>query len=199
MDGTMQTILAFLVTAVAGYFLGCFNGAVIVSKYILRDDVRTHGSGNAGLTNFHRTFGGPLTFVVILCDVLKAVIAVLIGAALIGGALRLDTAFAASLLEIGIILRFALLRKGRVKFFLRVADDNTVFFVIFLRVVSHLDVIKCHSYRLDRRIVIDERAVNISVSRHLVTVVCLRIDSRDDIPRVDLITHAVLRYIFPVP
>ena len=87
MDGTMQTILAFLVMAVAGYFLGCFNGAVIVSKYILRDDVRTHGSGNAGLTNFHRTFGGPLTFVVILCDVLKAVIAVLIGAALIGGAM----------------------------------------------------------------------------------------------------------------
>ena len=101
MDGTMQTILAFLVTAVAGYFLGCFNGAVIVSKYILRDDVRTHGSGNAGLTNFHRTFGGPLTLVGILCDVLKAVIAVLIGAALIGGALQLDTAFAASLLDIG--------------------------------------------------------------------------------------------------
>lgn len=65
--------------AVASYFLGCFNGAVIVSKYILRDDVRTHGSGNAGLTNFHRTFGGPLTLVVILLDVLKAVIAVLLG------------------------------------------------------------------------------------------------------------------------
>ena len=58
--------------AVVAYFCGCFNGAVIVSKYILRDDVRTHGSGNAGLTNFYRTFGGPLTFVVILCDVLKA-------------------------------------------------------------------------------------------------------------------------------
>ena len=68
-----------LVAAVAAYFLGCFNGAVIVSKYILRDDVRTHGSGNAGLTNFYRTFGGFLTFVVILCDVLKAVIAVLLG------------------------------------------------------------------------------------------------------------------------
>ena len=58
------------------YFCGCFNGAVIVSKYILHDDVRTHGSGNAGLTNFYRTFGGPLTFVVILCDVLKAVAAI---------------------------------------------------------------------------------------------------------------------------
>ncbi len=65
--------------AVASYFLGCFNGAVIVSKYILRDDVRNHGSGNAGLTNFYRTFGGALTFVVILCDVLKAVFSVLLG------------------------------------------------------------------------------------------------------------------------
>ena len=66
------------------YLLGCFNGAVIVSKYILRDDVRSHGSGNAGLTNFYRTFGGPLTAVVILCDVLKAVAAVLLGSWLLG-------------------------------------------------------------------------------------------------------------------
>lgn len=65
--------------AVAAYLLGCFNGAVIVSKYILRDDVRNHGSGNAGLTNFYRTFGGPLTFAVILTDVIKAVLAVLVG------------------------------------------------------------------------------------------------------------------------
>ena len=64
--------------ALIAYFCGCFNGAVIVSKYILRDDVRTHGSGNAGLTNFFRTFGGPLTLVVILTDVLKAVVAILV-------------------------------------------------------------------------------------------------------------------------
>ena len=72
-------ILSMVIAAAVSYSLGCFNGAVIVSKYILRDDVRNHGSGNAGLTNFHRTFGGGLTFVVILCDVLKAVIAVLLG------------------------------------------------------------------------------------------------------------------------
>ena len=66
------------VAAIFAYFCGCFNGAVIVSKYILRNDVRNHGSGNAGLTNFFRTFGGPLTFVVILCDVLKAVVALLV-------------------------------------------------------------------------------------------------------------------------
>lgn len=72
-------VLPALLTAVIAYFCGCFNGAVIVSKYILRDDVRNHGSGNAGLTNFFRTFGGPLTFVVILTDVLKAIAAILIG------------------------------------------------------------------------------------------------------------------------
>ena len=72
-------LLALLAVAIIAYFLGCFNGAVIVSKYILRDDVRSHGSGNAGLTNFYRTFGGPLTLVVILLDVVKAVVAVWVG------------------------------------------------------------------------------------------------------------------------
>ena len=69
----------FVTIAFCAYLCGCFNGAVIVSKYILRDDIRTHGSGNAGLTNFYRTFGGFLTLVVILCDVLKAIIAIWAG------------------------------------------------------------------------------------------------------------------------
>ncbi len=82
----LAMLLIYGGTAVASYFLGCFNGAVIVSKYILRDDIRNHGSGDAGLTNFHRTFGGGLTFVVILCDVLKAVLAVLLASTVFGGA-----------------------------------------------------------------------------------------------------------------
>lgn len=69
--------LAAAGVAVVSYCLGCFNGAVVVSRYILRNDVRNHGSGNAGLTNFYRVFGGPLTLVVILSDVIKAVLAVL--------------------------------------------------------------------------------------------------------------------------
>ena len=78
-SSTEMIVLVVAAVAVIAYFFGCFNGAVIVSKYILRNDVRTHGSGNAGLTNFYRTFGGPLTLVVILTDVLKAVIAILLG------------------------------------------------------------------------------------------------------------------------
>ncbi len=81
---TGPDFFAIIATAVVAYFCGCFNGAVIVSKYILRDDVRKHGSGNAGLTNFYRTFGGPLTLVVILTDVLKAVAAILLGSWFLG-------------------------------------------------------------------------------------------------------------------
>lgn len=81
---------AAVLVAVIAYFLGCFNGAVIVSKYILHNDVRNHGSGNAGMTNFHRVFGGPLTFLVILTDVLKAVLAVLVGMWLIGHVIGQD-------------------------------------------------------------------------------------------------------------
>ncbi|MDE6280324.1 MAG: glycerol-3-phosphate acyltransferase [Oscillospiraceae bacterium] len=69
--------VAAIGVAVVSYFLGCFNGAVVVSRYILRDDIREHGSGNAGLSNFYRVFGGPLTAAVILSDVVKAVLAVL--------------------------------------------------------------------------------------------------------------------------
>lgn len=78
------SVLALLGVALLAYFLGCSNGAVIISKYILRDDVRTHGSGNAGLTNFYRTFGGPLTLAVILIDVLKAIIAILLSVFVFG-------------------------------------------------------------------------------------------------------------------
>lgn len=84
-DWVLYFVTVMLFPAAIAYLFGCFNGAVIVSKYILRDDVRNHGSGNAGLTNFYRTFGGPLTLVVISCDVLKAVVAVLIGSSLMGG------------------------------------------------------------------------------------------------------------------
>ncbi len=74
----IYVVFLFGLPALAAYFFGCFNGAVIVSKYILHDDIRGHGSGNAGLTNFYRVFGGKLTLVVLLTDVLKAVVAVLL-------------------------------------------------------------------------------------------------------------------------
>ena len=72
-------IFRLILGAVLSYLLGSLNFGIILSRKFQKEDVRTHGSGNAGLTNFYRTFGGPLTLVVILCDVLKAVAAVWAG------------------------------------------------------------------------------------------------------------------------
>lgn len=66
------------------YLIGNFSGGIIVSKIILGEDIRSHGSGNAGATNALRVFGkriGALTF---LIDFLKGLIMVLIGKYLFG-------------------------------------------------------------------------------------------------------------------
>ena len=72
-------ILGILIMTVVPYILGCSNGSILVSKYILHDDIRQHGSGNAGMTNFLRVFGKKLIIPVVLFDILKAVISVLLG------------------------------------------------------------------------------------------------------------------------
>ena len=75
----------FLSIAV-GYLLGSVNTAVAVSKLMFHEDIREKGSGNAGLTNALRVYGKKAALFVLIGDVLKAVIAALIGMA-IGNAL----------------------------------------------------------------------------------------------------------------
>ena len=70
-------IFPTLLTALACYFLGNHNGAICVSA-MLHDDVRTHGSGNAGLTNFIRNYGAGRSVLVIVIDVCKAILACLL-------------------------------------------------------------------------------------------------------------------------
>lgn len=74
-------LLSWLILLLLGYFLGCLNGSVMVSHFVIRDDVRQHGSGNAGLTNFYRTYGAKYALGVILFDMGKTVVACLIGGA----------------------------------------------------------------------------------------------------------------------
>ena len=77
-------IFLWILIIVLGYALGNLNGALLISKILIHDDVRTHGSGNAGLTNFFRTYGGFLSLLVIVIDVGKTVAACLIAQALLG-------------------------------------------------------------------------------------------------------------------
>ena len=66
---------AALVAALSAYLLGNLNGSVCISALVAHDDVRKHGSGNAGLTNFFRSYGGWSTLLVILVDMIKTVAA----------------------------------------------------------------------------------------------------------------------------
>ncbi len=72
-----------LVGSLAGYLLGNLNGAVCISTLRAKEDVRSHGSGNAGLTNFIRNYGTSSAFLVIAIDVLKTVLACLVGGLLL--------------------------------------------------------------------------------------------------------------------
>ena len=71
-------MVLLMVTIVVGYLLGNINGAVCVSRF-MGDDVRSHGSGNAGLTNFIRSYGAGRALMVILIDAGKAVAGCLVG------------------------------------------------------------------------------------------------------------------------
>jgi len=68
-------VYSILIAALTAYLLGNLNGSVCVSSIVADDDVRKHGSGNAGLTNFIRNYGVTNAIYVILIDAGKAVVA----------------------------------------------------------------------------------------------------------------------------
>ncbi len=67
-----------LIGALASYMLGNINGAISVSNLKAHEDVRTHGSGNAGLTNFVRNYGSASAAIVVLVDAGKTALACLL-------------------------------------------------------------------------------------------------------------------------
>ena len=75
--------LPILLTAVIGYLLGNLNGAVCISHLVAHEDVRSQGSGNAGLTNFIRVYGASKGLGVVVIDGGKAAAACLVGGLLL--------------------------------------------------------------------------------------------------------------------
>ena len=76
-------VIAMIAAFCIAYLLGNLNGAIVISRLIAHEDVRTKGSGNAGLTNFTRNYGSAGSVFVILIDVGKAALACLIGGLLL--------------------------------------------------------------------------------------------------------------------
>lgn len=78
-------IVKLILTGVIGYLLGSANTSLIVGKFYGMD-VRKHGSGNAGATNTLRTLGKTAAALVGIGDILKGVIACLMGQLITGDA-----------------------------------------------------------------------------------------------------------------
>jgi len=79
----MLTFWLFVI-AIVGYLFGSVNGAIIASGVFFRQDVRDYGSHNAGLTNFHRTYGTTGMAIVVGIDMFKGAIPVLLAKFIMG-------------------------------------------------------------------------------------------------------------------
>ena len=81
---TWSFIICGLICTVIPYLLGSINFAVIISSKTYNDDVREHGSGNAGMTNMLRLYGKKAAALTLVGDALKAIIAALVGFFMMG-------------------------------------------------------------------------------------------------------------------
>ncbi len=74
----MNIYLLSAIAAISAYLLGGINGAIILSRLVYHEDIRTLGSGNPGFTNFKRVHGFcPATFAAMAIDIFKTLIPVL--------------------------------------------------------------------------------------------------------------------------
>ncbi len=81
---TVFFVVCGIVCSVIPYLLGSINFAVIISSKDYKDDVREHGSGNAGMTNMLRTYGKKAAALTLVGDALKAIVASLVGYFMLG-------------------------------------------------------------------------------------------------------------------
>lgn len=77
-------ILLHIAAAVLGYVIGSVNAAVIITKYILKSDVRERGSKNAGAANVTRVFGPVAGGSTLLLDMAKVMLVMWLGGVMAG-------------------------------------------------------------------------------------------------------------------
>ena len=70
--------------ALISYLIGCFPSAYFLGKMYKNIDIRNYGSGNSGSTNALRVMGTKFGILTLALDVVKGIVAVLIGRAILG-------------------------------------------------------------------------------------------------------------------
>lgn len=66
--------MLYIVTFLIAYLIAAINPAIVISKRVLKTDIRNLGSKNAGTTNAIRTMGKGIGALVFILDLLKVVI-----------------------------------------------------------------------------------------------------------------------------
>lgn len=76
---SIKVVLGCALVAFAAYLIGSVSFAIIVSRIAAQEDVRNHGSGNAGMTNILRNYGKKMAALTAAGDFGKALVAVALG------------------------------------------------------------------------------------------------------------------------
>ncbi|NMD38109.1 MAG: glycerol-3-phosphate 1-O-acyltransferase PlsY [Christensenellaceae bacterium] len=84
MNMTTKEFFLYLLAAAIGYLLGSLSPGIALTKKSANIDIRDYGSKNSGATNVLRVMGPYLGIAVFLLDILKAVVACIVGKALFG-------------------------------------------------------------------------------------------------------------------
>lgn len=79
----MWEVIAAVAAALFSYFCCSVNYAILIGRWFAKDDIRDHGSGNAGMTNVLRTYGSLPAALTFIGDFLKGAVSVWFGAFLL--------------------------------------------------------------------------------------------------------------------
>jgi glycerol-3-phosphate acyltransferase PlsY len=89
--GGILMIVSVLLCIASAYLIGSINPAIILSKKLYHEDIRSYGSGNAGATNTLRTYGTKMAILIFVLDLLKSAVAIILGSLILtlsmGGAI----------------------------------------------------------------------------------------------------------------
>ena len=77
-------VLKYLLATIISYIFGSINIAVLISTVFFKKDIRSLGSRNAGSTNMARVFSLGAGLATLAGDILKTVLAIIIGRWLLG-------------------------------------------------------------------------------------------------------------------
>jgi len=86
-------MISLILVIFLSYIAGSIPTAIWTSRVLMKDDIRNHGSRNAGATNVFRVMGWKPALFVVLVDMAKGVLAVLFISRIRADAVPIDSAF----------------------------------------------------------------------------------------------------------